>query len=193
MIEIRTPTIDDLEAMFRRDEEAFGATFTDEQRTTWSGLVDLERFRIACDGSSLIGVAGTFALELTLPGDSIVSMAGTTWVSVAPTHRRQGVLRRLMDSVHADVDDRGEPVAGLQASEAGDLRALRLRRGNEMAPRGDRPAPSRDGRAVPSRARWSHDGRPARAHRAARRDLRPVSAWTAGRGVENARHGSRRG
>ncbi len=45
-------------------------------------------------------------------------MAGMTWVSVAPTHRRQGLLRRLVDAVHADADERGEPMAGLQASEA---------------------------------------------------------------------------
>ena len=118
MIEIRTPTVDDLDAMFRRDEEAFGGAFTDEQRTTWRGLLDLDRFHIACDGTSLVGLAGSHELELTLPGGATVPMAGTTWVSVAPTHRRQGLLRRLMDAVHADADQRGEPVAGLQASEA---------------------------------------------------------------------------
>ena len=118
MIEISTPTADDLDDLFRRDEEAFGGSFTDEQRTTWRGLLDLDRFRIARDGSSLVGVAGSHALELTLPGGALVPMAGTTWVSVAPTHRRQGLLRRLMDAVHADADERGEPVAGLQASEA---------------------------------------------------------------------------
>ncbi len=118
MIEIRTPTTDDLDEMFRRDAEAFGGTFTDEQQVRWRELLDLERFRIACDGATLIGLAGSHPLELTLPGGGIVAMAGTTWVSVAPTHRRQGVLRRLMDAVHADADARGEPVAGLQASEA---------------------------------------------------------------------------
>jgi predicted acetyltransferase len=118
MIEIRTPTDDDLDAMFRRDEEAFGGAFTDEQRITWRGLLDLDRFRLACDGPSLVGLAGSHPLELTLPGGGIVPMAGTTWVSVAPTHRRQGLLRLLMNAVHADADERGEPVAGLQASEA---------------------------------------------------------------------------
>ncbi len=118
MIEIRTPTADDLDAIFRRDQESFGGTLSDEQRSTWSGIFDLERFRLACDGDALVGVAGSHRLELTLPGNGVVPLAGTTWVSVAPTHRRQGVLRRLMAAVHADADDRGEPVAGLQASEA---------------------------------------------------------------------------
>lgn len=118
MIEIRTPSPDDLDAMFRRDEEAFGDTFTPEQREVSRPLIDLERFRIACDGSDLVGLAGTFAFELTLPGGAAVPMAGTTWVSVAATHRRQGLLRQLMDAIHDDVDARGEPVAGLHASEA---------------------------------------------------------------------------
>lgn len=119
MIEIRTPSEDDFTAIFRRDEEAFGSTFSDEQRTTWRGLLDLQRFRAAFDGGALVGFAGTHALEITLPGGAVVPMAGTTWVSVAPTHRRQGVLRQLMDAVHVDVDDRNEPVAGLLASEGG--------------------------------------------------------------------------
>jgi len=118
MIEIRTPSPDDFDAMFRRDEEAFGDTFTPEQRERWRPLLDLDRFRVAIDGSDLVGLAGSFALELTVPGGATVPMAGTTWVSVAATHRRRGLLRRLMDEVLADVDARGEPVAGLQASEA---------------------------------------------------------------------------
>lgn len=117
--EIRTPGVDDLDAVFRRDEEAFGGAFTDEQRRTWSDLLDLSRFRLAVDGTSVVGLAGSHALELTLPGDTVVPMAGTTWVSVAPTHRRRGLLRRLIDEVHADIDARGEPIAGLMASEAG--------------------------------------------------------------------------
>ena len=118
MIEITTAAPEDLAAVFRRDEEAFGGAFTDEQRATWTGILDLERFRLARDGGAIVGVAGSHALGLTLPGGGIVPMSGMTWVSVAPTHRRQGLLRRLVDAVHADADERGEPIAGLQASEA---------------------------------------------------------------------------
>lgn len=118
MIEIRTPTTDDVDAMIDRDEEAFGGTFSDERRAVWRDLLQLDRFRIACDGTEVVGVAGSHPMELTLPGGGIVPMAGTTWVSVAPTHRRQGLLRRLTSEVHADIDDRAEAIAGLQASEA---------------------------------------------------------------------------
>ncbi|MFT3852789.1 MAG: GNAT family N-acetyltransferase [Ilumatobacteraceae bacterium] len=40
-------------------------------------------------------------------------------MGVAATHRRQGLLRRLMDACHDDIDARREPVAMLFASEGG--------------------------------------------------------------------------
>jgi predicted acetyltransferase len=40
-------------------------------------------------------------------------------VSCAVTHRRQGVLRALMKTIHDDIDGRGEPLAALGASEGG--------------------------------------------------------------------------
>ena len=44
--------------------------------------------------------AGNFGLEVTLPGPSVVPMAGVTWVSVATTHRRRGIAGRLMHALH---------------------------------------------------------------------------------------------
>ena len=81
--------------------------------------MDLSRFRIAVEGGSIVGISGSFALDLTVPGGAALPMGGVTWVSVAATHRRQGVLRRLLAEIHADIDAREEPVAGLSASEGG--------------------------------------------------------------------------
>jgi predicted acetyltransferase len=58
-------------------------------------------------------------MDVALPGGAIVPMGGVTWVSTAATHRRQGVMRRLMGAVHDDIDARGEPVASLSAAEGG--------------------------------------------------------------------------
>jgi predicted acetyltransferase len=118
-ISFRTARPEDLDAMFDRDAEAFAGSYTADERVAWRNIVDMDRFRLALDGSTIVGIAGSHALELTLPGGGQVSMGGLTWVSVAPTHRRQGILRRLMDDVHADIDGRGEPIAGLLASDAG--------------------------------------------------------------------------
>src|SRR6185295_12280872 len=62
---------------------------------------------------------GVFTLQVTLPGPRCIPMGGLTWVSTAATHRRQGLLTKLMARSLADVDRRGEPVAMLGASEGG--------------------------------------------------------------------------
>jgi predicted acetyltransferase len=54
---------------------------------------------------------------LTVPGGAEVPMSGVTWISVAATHRRQGVMRRVMDGLVADARRRGEVACGLLASE----------------------------------------------------------------------------
>lgn len=118
-IEIRIATDDDADGIRRVDERAFGFGFSDDEFARSRQTFDLSRFRLAWDGCELVGVAGSFAFEVTLPGGAAVSMGGVTWVSVSATHRRQGVLRRLMDAVHADIDERGEPLAMLGASEGG--------------------------------------------------------------------------
>ncbi|MGA2282140.1 MAG: GNAT family N-acetyltransferase [Candidatus Dormibacteria bacterium] len=65
-----------------------------------------------------IGVAGLIGLQLTMPGGARLPLSGVTEVGVLPTHRRRGVLRRLMGVVLDDARERGHPVAGLMASEA---------------------------------------------------------------------------
>jgi predicted acetyltransferase len=56
---------------------------------------------------------------MTVPGGAAVPTAGITWITVAPTHRRRGVLtaimRRQLDGLH---EDEREPVAALWAAES---------------------------------------------------------------------------
>ena len=54
-----------------------------------------------------------------MPGGSTVPASGVTWVSVAATHRRQGLVTQMMDALHDDATVRGEPIALLGASEGG--------------------------------------------------------------------------
>jgi predicted acetyltransferase len=70
----------------------------------------------AFDDGTLVGTCASFDLDLAVPGGR-VAMAGTTVVSVAPTHRRRGVLTTMMGMHLAQARDRGQPVAGLWASE----------------------------------------------------------------------------
>lgn len=116
-VSIRRAAPDDFDALIDRDLQAFSGSYTPEQRAAWRDLLDLDRFTVAHDGAQLVGAAGSYEFELTLPGGAAVPMGGTTWVSVAPTHRRRGIVRRLLAEVHADMDRRAEPIAGLLASE----------------------------------------------------------------------------
>jgi predicted acetyltransferase len=119
VIEIRTPGDDDWKAVSRADYRAFGHVPSAEEEDRERQIIDLARYRMAVERGDVVGVAGSFALQMTLPGGAAVPTGGVTWVSVAVTHRRRGLLRRLMEAVHRDIDDRGEPLAALTASEGG--------------------------------------------------------------------------
>lgn len=116
-VQIVTPTEEMFPAIVAADGLAFAITYTPEDVEAAAAMNDLERFRVALDGSDIVGIAGSFEKELTLPGGAIVSCTAVTWVSVAVTHRRRGLLRSLMDAVHADGAARGEAVLALTASE----------------------------------------------------------------------------
>ena len=75
-----------------------------------------ERMHAAIEDGQIVGGAGAFPFELSVPGGSL-PCAGVTAVGVHPTHRRRGVLRAMMDEQLRDVHERGEPIAALFASE----------------------------------------------------------------------------
>ena len=118
-IDIRVPSDADVDELFHADARAFGFHYTPERMAESLMIVDLSRYRIAVEDGAVVGVVGSYALDVTLPGGATVPMGAVTWVGVAATHRRQGLLRRLMAACHDDIDARGEPVAMLFASEGG--------------------------------------------------------------------------
>ncbi|MHB8470336.1 MAG: GNAT family N-acetyltransferase [Gaiellaceae bacterium] len=94
----------------------FGAPPTEEQADRWLSYFELTRMHAAFDGEEIVGGAGAFTFDLSVPGGSL-PCAGVTVVGVYPTHRRRGALRGMMDAQLADVHERGEPLAALWASE----------------------------------------------------------------------------
>ena len=68
-------------------------------------------------GDRPVGGSAMLSLEVTVPGAGPVPMGSVTSTAVAPTHRRRGLLRRLMTAMLEDACERGEPLAGLSASE----------------------------------------------------------------------------
>ncbi|MFT3852788.1 MAG: GNAT family N-acetyltransferase [Ilumatobacteraceae bacterium] len=69
-IEIRQPRADETEAVFHADGRAFGFHYTPERISESQMIVDLARYRIALDGGDIVGVIGSYALDVTLPGGS---------------------------------------------------------------------------------------------------------------------------
>jgi predicted acetyltransferase len=79
-------------------------------------MAEIDRSLAAFDGDRIVGAAAAYSFSLTVPGGSL-PMAGVTGVGVQPTHRRRGILTHLMRRQLDDVRERGEPLAGLWASE----------------------------------------------------------------------------
>lgn len=100
-------------------EAAWGFAPDDGQRRRTGAAVSAESAFGAFAGAGLIGTTMSFAMELTVPGQERVPMAGVSYVAVHPLHRRRGVLRALMRAQLDDLHARGVPLAGLGASEAG--------------------------------------------------------------------------
>ncbi|HEY3577059.1 MAG TPA: GNAT family N-acetyltransferase [Gaiellaceae bacterium] len=89
---------------------------TEEFLERWVKMLPHERMHAAFEDGQIVGGAGAFPFELSVPGGSL-PCAGVTAVGVHPTHRRRGVLRTMMDAQLRDVHERGEPIAALWASE----------------------------------------------------------------------------
>ncbi len=74
------------------------------------------------DGSDeLAGIYTSYDMAVTAPGplDTLtrVPMAGLSWVSVHPDHRRRGVLRQMIAHHFARLHEQGVSLSGLHAAE----------------------------------------------------------------------------
>ena len=117
MPEIRTVRDHD---EFSRAVGAIGQYFSPppgpEMLERFGQILPEERVHAAFDGGEIVGGAGAFPLDFSVPGGSL-RCGGVTIVGVLPTHRRRGVLRGLMDAQLRDLHEREEPLAALWASE----------------------------------------------------------------------------
>jgi predicted acetyltransferase len=118
-IDIRPITDAELTAWQRHTSRAFAGTPNDERVERYlRPNVRLEDTLAAFDGGEIVGTAHHEPAPITLPGGAVLPCAGVTRVSVAPTHRRQGILTRMMKYQLKQARDAGNPLAALWASEA---------------------------------------------------------------------------
>jgi predicted acetyltransferase len=114
-IDVR-PFDGDARAFFEAGELAFSERPHEADLPSWDALFEPDRAIAAYDSDRIVGTAGIFSFDLTVPG-GMLPAAGVTIVGVHPTHRRRGVLRRMMRMQLDAIHDRGEPLAILWASE----------------------------------------------------------------------------
>jgi predicted acetyltransferase len=89
---------------------------TDDQIESLTRVLPAERMHGAWEDGRVVGGAGAFLFELTVPGGRVPA-AGVTVVGVLPTHRRRGILTAMMRAQLDACHHRGEPVAYLWATE----------------------------------------------------------------------------
>ena len=113
---IRLATADDLPELSTVISEAFLHDREDETLDLRRLVYEPERTHVATDGQ-IVGTGGVLTRDLTVPG-AVVPAAHVTAVAVAATHRRRGLLTRIMTTQLEAVRKRGdEPIAVLWASE----------------------------------------------------------------------------
>ena len=117
MTEIRPFHPDELVAAHAALELAFGSDPNEAERDLDLTVLPAGNTLGGFDGDAIVATAGWYDLPMTVPGGT-VDVAGVTWVSVAPTHRRRGLVRQLMTRQLTDLHEAGRPVAALWASEA---------------------------------------------------------------------------
>ncbi|WP_327682797.1 GNAT family N-acetyltransferase [Streptomyces sp. NBC_00467] len=90
---------------------------TDEEIALRRAHTDLSRVRGAFDDGRCVATYRTFGQQLTVPGGGPVAANAVSNVTVSPTHRRRGLLSRMMTADLAEAKERGDVVSTLIAAE----------------------------------------------------------------------------
>jgi len=95
----------------------FGGAVSEEEAEKLGRILPTERVHVAAENGAVVGGAGAYLFDTTVPGGAQVPTAGVMAVGVLPTHRRRGILRGLMRKELDDIHEWGQPLATLYASE----------------------------------------------------------------------------
>lgn len=116
-IRVRTTrNLEEFEAAIGAIGHYFGGPRSADSAERFERLLPTDRMHAAFDGDAIVGGAGVFPLDLSVPGGKL-PCACVSVVGVLPTHRRRGILGRMMRAQIDDIRRRGEPIAALWASE----------------------------------------------------------------------------
>ena len=116
---LRDLTEDDWPAVRLLAATSYGSFWRTETFAAWRSLMPDRSSVVVSDGDDVVGMAHYLDLRLTVPGGAILPVAGITWVGVAPTHRRRGLLREMYTELHERFAEARYPMAALTATEGG--------------------------------------------------------------------------
>jgi predicted acetyltransferase len=118
--QLRPVTDEEYPELVRCFQTVFGEDPDEEAVPAFRALTELDRtLAVFHQTDGVVGTAVALSWQLSVPG-AVLPAAHVTDVSVLPTHRRRGLLRRLMTRQLTDVAAAGrEPLAVLWASESG--------------------------------------------------------------------------
>jgi predicted acetyltransferase len=119
-VTVRSLTAEDLPEWSRALNVGFvrSPTVSDAMVAKRRAYFDLPRVRAAfTDSGRAVATFRSFTQDLSLPGGATVPTDAITNVTVSPTHRRRGLLTRIMNADLAEAKERGDVAATLIAAE----------------------------------------------------------------------------
>ena len=99
-----------LKSWFDAVDISFGHRVVEEDLPEVEAYTELDRALAAYADDRIVGTAGIFTFDLTIPGGRVPA-AGVTMVGVHPTHRRRGILTAMMRAQLEAIRERGESLA----------------------------------------------------------------------------------
>ncbi len=105
-------------AFLRTMAVGFGSTMTDDDVKVSARTLRNSRSLAALDGDEIVGTAVVYPMQMNIPEGRSAATAVVAGVTVLPTHRRRGILTRMMDTHLRKAYDNGEIFSILGASES---------------------------------------------------------------------------
>ncbi|MGL4339842.1 MAG: GNAT family N-acetyltransferase [Rhodoglobus sp.] len=121
---VDTQELTEFAAWLRADRRGFHLAEPDEQRVkdTHAGIGDRRTTGVwdsrIPEPSIPIATVSSWKTEMTVPGHRTVPAWAISSVTVAPTHRRQGIARALLEAELRTASSKGVPMAILTVSES---------------------------------------------------------------------------
>ena len=117
-VDVRPITADETNA-FRRAVRAgfFTAETVDDDEWAVATSAPLDRCLATFDKDAIVATLRSFPTTLTVPGGAGIAVGALTAVTCRATHRRQGLLTRMIGDDLRSSRDRGEPADILIAAE----------------------------------------------------------------------------